>query len=103
MSRAPSLWECYEPEDDNMEPDPEMSDRPNWDDQFAETEDERNARLAAKRRLVYDKSKRTIVSATDPTKTGMFVLHRCWKCNDGERPCVAGEPRQCEFPHARDD
>ena len=28
-----------------------MSDRPDWDDQFAETEDERNERQRAKRRL----------------------------------------------------
>jgi len=39
----------------------------------------------------------------DHTKKGMFVLHRCWKCNDGARPCPQGNPRQCEFPHARDD
>lgn len=82
-----------------------MSTRPDWDDQFAETEDERNERLAARRkaRLVYDKDRRTIVSDADPSKTGMFVLHRCWKCGDGARPCVVGNPRQCEYPHARDD
>jgi len=82
-----------------------MSDRPHWDDQFAETEDERNERLALRRkaRLAYDKSRRTIIDAAEPTKTGMFVLHSCWKCNDGEKPCVVGNPRQCEYPHARND
>lgn len=39
----------------------------------------------------------------DETKTGMFRDHSCWKCNDGEKPCVAGSPRQCEYPHARND
>lgn len=84
---------------------PDYRDRPAWDNQFAESEEERNARLAAKRRerLVYDASRRTIVRDADPTKTGMFVLHRCWKCNDGEKPCVVGEPHQCEYPRARND
>jgi hypothetical protein len=80
-------------------------DRPEWDNQFAETEAERNERLsdARKARLIYDKSRRTIVRDTDPTKTGMFVLHACWKCNDGERACIQGSPRQCEYPRARND
>lgn len=64
-----------------------MSDRPDWDDQFRETEGERNARLATKR----------------AQKSGMFRDHRCWKCSDGLRPCVVGNPRQCEYPHARND
>ena len=107
MSRIPSLWECYEPEDDNMEPDPEMSDRPDWDDQFRETEDERNERLRAKRQLKYDKERRTI-TAPDPrdpdyTRVGMFVLHNCARCKDGREACVAGNPRQCEYPPARTD
>lgn len=66
-----------------------MSDRPDWDNQFAESE----TRVA----------RRTIVRDADPTKTGMFVFHTCWKCGDGERPCIAGNPRQCEYPHARND
>ena len=45
-----------------MDEEIEMSDRPDWDDQFAETEDERNARLRTKRQLKYDKERRTIVS-----------------------------------------
>jgi hypothetical protein len=39
----------------------------------------------------------------DPTKQGIFVYHRCWKCDDGKKPCVQGSPRNCEYPRARDD
>lgn len=39
----------------------------------------------------------------DYTKEGIFQYHRCWKCNDGEKPCVNGNPRQCDYPHARND
>jgi hypothetical protein len=39
----------------------------------------------------------------DPTKTGIFRDHRCWRCNDGEKPCVQRYPNQCEYPHARND
>jgi hypothetical protein len=39
----------------------------------------------------------------DPTKEGIFVHHNCWKCHDGELPCVKGNPRACEYPHARND
>ena len=64
-----------------------MSDRPDWDNQFAESEDERNARLATRRAKT----------------SGMFRDHSCWKCSDGLRSCVVGNPRQCEYPHARND
>lgn len=39
----------------------------------------------------------------DPTKEGMFRDHNCWKCKDGALLCVVGEPRRCEYPHARND
>lgn len=39
----------------------------------------------------------------DPTREGIFRDHNCWKCGDGERPCPAGNPGACEFPHARND
>ena len=39
----------------------------------------------------------------DPTKTGIFRDHNCYRCKDGERPCVQGSPNRCEFPHARND
>lgn len=29
--------------------------------------------------------------------------HRCWCCQDGDLPCKNGNPRQCEFPRARND
>ena len=64
-----------------------MSDCPDWDNQFAEDEDERNARLATKRAAA----------------SGMFRDHSCWKCLDGKKSCVVGNPRQCEYPHARND
>ncbi len=39
----------------------------------------------------------------DYSREGMFQTHNCWKCNDGAKPCVAGSPLQCEYPHARND
>lgn len=67
-----------------------MSDRPDWDDQFRETEGERNARLRYKRQLKYDKERRTITSPDprdpDYTRVGMFVLHNCSRCKDGREP-----------------
>ena len=55
--------------------------------------------------LVYDKERRTIVDPRDPdhSRVGMFVLHNCARCDDGKKPCVVGNPRQCEYPHARND
>lgn len=64
-----------------------MSGRPDWDHQFAEDEEERNARLATKRAAA----------------SGMFRDHSCWKCLDGKKSCVAGDPRRCDYPHARND
>jgi hypothetical protein len=34
---------------------------------------------------------------------GIFRDHRCWKCNDGQLPCVQRNANQCEYPHARND
>lgn len=39
----------------------------------------------------------------DPTKDGIFRDHNCWRCNDGEKPCVHGHPHNCVYPHARND
>jgi len=39
----------------------------------------------------------------DPSRPGIFRDHNCWKCKDGAEPCVKGNPRQCEYPHARND
>jgi hypothetical protein len=39
----------------------------------------------------------------DPTREGIFRYHNCWKCHDGELPCVSGNSNSCEFPHARND
>jgi len=38
-----------------------------------------------------------------PTRTGIFRLHNCWKCKTGEKPCVSGNPSQCDYPRARND
>jgi hypothetical protein len=32
-----------------------------------------------------------------------FDYHNCWKCHDGAKPCVNGNPFGCEFLHARND
>lgn len=39
----------------------------------------------------------------DPTREGIFVYHNCYRCQSGKRACVRGDPRRCEFPHARND
>lgn len=51
---------------------------------------------------------RTITEGIDPrdpdySRPGIFALHNCWKCNDGKRPCVNGNPAQCDYPRARND
>ena len=39
----------------------------------------------------------------DHSRSGIFVYHNCWKCNDGQKPCANGNASRCEYPHARDD
>lgn len=39
----------------------------------------------------------------DYSRPGIFATHNCWKCKDGQKPCVTGNPRGCEYPHARND
>lgn len=39
----------------------------------------------------------------DHSRTGIFVLHNCWKCRNGEKPCVNRYPNQCDYPRARND
>ena len=39
----------------------------------------------------------------DPTRSGIFRDHNCWKCLDGKVPCATGNPNQCRYPHARND
>lgn len=36
-------------------------------------------------------------------RPGIFNHHNCWRCHSGELPCVNGNPRGCEYPHARND
>lgn len=116
-----------------------MTQRPDWDEQFSETDSERaerqrktrqNARVkaiaashtwdgplvslghgdvatcsvcgddASTDRMCHGK-----IDPRDPdySQEGMFVLHNCWKCQNGAARCVSGNPRQCEYPHARND
>lgn len=55
-----------------------------------------------------DHARKMVISAEpDPfyrsDLQGIFRDHRCWKCNDGEKPCVKGNPRDCETLRARND
>jgi hypothetical protein len=33
----------------------------------------------------------------------IFRDHNCSRCKSGEKPCVRGNPSQCDWPHARND
>ncbi len=35
--------------------------------------------------------------------TGIFLDHSCYRCKDGEKACIRGNPHQCDYPHARND
>lgn len=39
----------------------------------------------------------------DPSRAGIFRYHNCWKCKNGNLPCVNGHQSKCEYPHARND
>lgn len=52
---------------------------------------------------VYQESLKLDPRDPDPSKEGVFRDHNCWKCREGKKPCVRGEPRRCEFLHARND
>lgn len=39
----------------------------------------------------------------DPTREGIFRNHNCYRCQSGKLACVRGDPRHCEYPHARND
>jgi hypothetical protein len=39
----------------------------------------------------------------DPSRSGVFVDHNCYRCKDGTLPCVKGNPRDCDTLHARND
>jgi hypothetical protein len=36
-------------------------------------------------------------------RDAMFRDHNCSRCRSGERACVQGEPRRCDWLHARND
>lgn len=39
----------------------------------------------------------------DNPRHEMFRYHNCAQCQNGLYDCRRGNPRQCEFPHARND
>lgn len=40
----------------------------------------------------------------DHSRTGVFVYHNCWRCYDGQLPCVTpGGSAGCPNLHARND
>ena len=39
----------------------------------------------------------------NPNREGIFRDHNCWRCQSGAKPCVVGNPRNCENLHARND
>lgn len=39
--------------------------------------------------------------ALAPTREGIWRDHTCYRCRNGERFCVQGDARQCEYPHAK--
>lgn len=39
----------------------------------------------------------------DPSRSGIFRDHNCWKCRNGALPCVNPHPGRCDYPHARND
>jgi hypothetical protein len=36
----------------------------------------------------------------DYTKKGVFIYYSCYRCKNGEKACVRGNPRQCEHLRA---
>jgi hypothetical protein len=36
-------------------------------------------------------------------RNSMFRDHSCYRCESGAKPCVVSNPRQCEYPRARND
>lgn len=55
-----------------------------------------------------DEFEATIRTPRDPrdpdySRPGIFAEHNCWKCKNGTKPCVGGNPHACEYPRARND
>ena len=59
----------------------------------------------------FQSTSKRIASKPDPrdpdhSRTGIFVLHNCWKCRDGRdlsRCPTPDRPGNCGYPHARND
>lgn len=39
----------------------------------------------------------------DPARSSIFDSHRCWKCDDGRKPCAEGAVNLCGYPRALND
>lgn len=39
----------------------------------------------------------------DDSREGFFQLHNCYRCDNGNFRCSNGNPRQCDYPQARND
>lgn len=39
----------------------------------------------------------------DPSREGVFRDHNCYRCDSGKKPCVSGNPRNCDTLYARND
>ena len=66
-----------------------------------ETEDERNERLAAARKLRATKERAPDPRDLSMGAAGFFLTHNCNRCRNGDNACVHGNPSKCEWPGAR--
>jgi len=39
----------------------------------------------------------------DHSREGYWRYHRCWKCDNGRKPCPQAGQGGCEYPRARND
>ena len=69
----------------------------------AQNAERRNAKVVEPLRSIVNSFAPIDPRYPDPSRDGIFRDHNCWKCQSGTKPCVVGNPRQCEYPHARND
>lgn len=53
--------------------------------------------------LLEQHDRQVVIADLKDGASSIFRDHNCWRCDDGAKPCVQGHPRQCEYPHARND
>ena len=39
----------------------------------------------------------------DHSRPGIFAYHNCYRCEHGKKPCLKGNPRDCDNLFARND